>query len=103
VHTHVPLQFTGESLLVRANQAAIIPLIESVAITCLPGHIPSNVTVDVSQLTRLDTVLHARDISLPQGVTLNISPDEPVAKVQTQRGEAAKADATAETAAPATA
>ena len=90
VHTTVPLQFAGESDIVRANQAAVIPLVESIAITCLPGHLPNTVTVDVSQMTRLDTVLHARDIHLPPGVTLHISPDEPIAKIQTQRGEVAK-------------
>jgi large subunit ribosomal protein L25 len=100
VHTHVPLQFIGESAIVRANQAAIIPLLESIAVTGLPGQLPTKVEVDVSQLTRLDTVLHARDIQLPPGVTLNISPDEPIAKIQTQRGEAAKPT---EVAVPATA
>ncbi|MBA3823740.1 MAG: 50S ribosomal protein L25 [Ktedonobacterales bacterium] len=90
VHTHVPLHFIGESAIVRANQAAIIPLLESIAVTGLPGKLPTKVEVDVSQLMRLDTVLHARDIQLPPGVTLNISPDEPIAKIQTQRGEVAK-------------
>jgi large subunit ribosomal protein L25 len=87
VHTHVPLQFVGESSIARANQAAVIPLLESIAITGLPHHLPAMVEVDMSRLTRLDTVLHARDIQLPPGITLNISPDEPIAKIQTQRGE----------------
>ena len=90
VHTHVPLQFIGESAIARANQAAVIPLLESIAVTGLPGQLPSKVEVDVSQLTRLDTVLHARDIQLPPGVTLNINPDEPIAKIQMQRGEVEK-------------
>lgn len=90
VSTHVPLQFIGESIIARANQAAIIPLLESIAVTGLPGQLPTKVEVDVSQFTRLDMVLHARDIQLPPGVTLHISADEPIAKIQTQRGEAAK-------------
>ena len=87
IHTRVPLHLVGESPITRANQGVVLPLIEAIEVICLPGAIPASVSVDVSQLTRLDMVLHAHDIILPPGVRLGISPDESIAKAQGQRGE----------------
>lgn len=100
IHARVPLHFIGESEAARLNNGVVIPLIEAIDVTSLPKDLPDSVTVDISKLTTLDLILHASDIDLPAGVTLRISPDEAIAKVQAQRGATAAETAAAATAVP---
>lgn len=86
IHARVPLHFTGESEAARLNNGVVIPLMEAIDVTSLPNDLPDAVTLDISKLTSLELILHASDITLPAGVTLHISPDEAVAKVQVTRG-----------------
>lgn len=85
LQARVPLHLVGEAPIAKETGGMLLPLVEAVDIECLPGNLPEAVTLDVSQLTSFDVVLHASDITLPEGVTLRIAQDEPVVKVQPPR------------------
>jgi large subunit ribosomal protein L25 len=49
-------------------------------ITCLPKDLPESITVDVSNLMIHDSI-HVKDLTLPDGVTVLMNPEEVVATV----------------------
>jgi large subunit ribosomal protein L25 len=87
IRARVPLRMVGESETVKIQGGMVLLVLESVEIEALPDNLPSAIDVDASKLSGSTTMLHARDLMLPKGVTLRTDPDEPVAKVQQQRGE----------------
>lgn len=89
IRSRVPLHLVGESPAAKSSGGALIPLLEAIEIECLPGDLPEFLNLDVSKLISMDVVLHASDITLPEGVKLLIHADEAVVKVQALRGEAA--------------
>jgi large subunit ribosomal protein L25 len=52
-------------------------LLTSLSIYSTPGRIPQEITLDVSKL-ELGQALRVRDLELPEGVTTDVDPDEPV-------------------------
>ncbi len=97
----LPLNFVGESPAVKNDGGVLLHLVESLDVECLASDIVDNVDIDISSITEIDGVLHARDVKLPQGFTLLTDADEPIAKVASTRAEVAEANAAAEAAAEA--
>jgi large subunit ribosomal protein L25 len=98
----LPLNFVGESLAVKNEGGVLLHLVEALEVECLASDIVDSVEVDISTITEIDGVLHARDVKLPQGFTLLTDAEEPIAKVASTRAEVAEANAAAETPAEAT-
>jgi large subunit ribosomal protein L25 len=92
----LPLNFVGESLAVKNDGGVLLHLVEAVEVECLASDIVDHVDVDISSITELDGVLHARDVQLPQGFTLLTEAEEPIAKVASTRAEIAEANAAVE-------
>jgi len=67
----VPLHFNGEenSSAVKIDKCLVTRITNEVEITCLPADIPEFIAVDLSALTKGQTV-HASDLSLPKGVAI---------------------------------
>jgi large subunit ribosomal protein L25 len=82
----VPVKLVGESPGVK-NQGGILAVVtHEVTVTCLPKHIPSAVTVDVSSLA-LGQSIHAEQLVLGEGVTLADDPTETIVSVVASRAE----------------
>lgn len=99
----VPLNFVGESPAVKNDGGVLLHLVEALEVECLASDIVDNVDVDISSITEIDGMLHASDVTLPQGFTLITDPEEPIAKVASTRAEVAEANAATEAAAEAAA
>ena len=70
IETSVKLYLQGEAQCPANKQGGqAIHFITDLHISCLPGNLPEEITVDISQL-QLDEVLHLQDIALPNGVSL---------------------------------
>ena len=67
----VPLHFEGEaeSPAVKTDKCLVTHQANDVEVVCLASAIPEHITVDLSQLTKGQTV-HFKDIPLPKGVEL---------------------------------
>jgi large subunit ribosomal protein L25 len=83
----VPVVITGESpAVVDAKIGTLQQLINTLRIECLPADLPAQFSVDVSGLLEIDSGVHVRDITMPEGVALvHIDPDELVVKVAALR------------------
>lgn len=100
VHVEVPLELEG-----RPEGVALGGVLNQVfrvlPVACTPDKIPVRFTVDVSPL-KLGDALHVRDLSLPEGVKVSLSPDQtlvvvltPKAAGETEGAEAAGAEGAA--------
>ena len=83
----VPLNFVGESPAVKNEGGVLLHLLEALEVKCSATDMVSNLEVDISSLTELDSMLHASDVKLPANFTLVTDPSEPIAKVNATRAE----------------
>jgi len=73
IHTTVPLELHGVAPGVGEG-GVLTQVIHSIAVACRANAIPDHIRVEVSDL-RLGQGLHARDLKLPQGLTVSADPD----------------------------
>ncbi|NBD73588.1 50S ribosomal protein L25 [Patescibacteria group bacterium] len=82
VEVSVPLLFEGVAPAEKTLGGTLVKVLYELEVSALPKHLPHDLTVDITPLATFDDQIHARDIALPQGVTLVTDPDEVVALVQ---------------------
>lgn len=66
----VPLRIVGEAPAIEEG-AILLQNVDSVEIECLPDSLPAFIEVDVSGLVHIADRIHASDLKLPPGVTLD--------------------------------
>ncbi len=76
----VPLVLTGESPAVKLANATLLHAMDSVEVECLPGNLPTQITVDVEKLREIDAAIYVRDLDVPKDVTILTPEDELVVK-----------------------
>jgi large subunit ribosomal protein L25 len=76
----VPIETTGDPVGVRTGGGLLEHGLRSLEIECLPGDLPTAITVDVSALV-IGASLHVRDLVLSKGVTALNDPDLTVVAV----------------------
>lgn len=98
----VPLKIVGEPVGVKLSGGVLSVAVHEITISCLPKFIPDRISLDVSGV-ELDQSLHAKDIQLPEGVSLATDPEDTIVSVIEIRTveEAPVAAAPAEGAVPA--
>lgn len=79
----VPLEFVGESPIVKNKEGILLELLQEVEVESLPTDIPSKIEVDVSGLTELDQGIHVGDLPVPAGVEMKTDTEELVCKIET--------------------
>lgn len=83
----VPINFVGESLAVEKLGGTLLHLREAISVRALPTALPSGIDLDVTPLDSFEAVLHVRDLVVPDGTTILVDADEPLARVQPPRVE----------------
>lgn len=73
----VPLQFTGTAEGVKNGGGILDQVMHELEITCDPSNIPHHIVVDVTPLT-IGHSIHAGELKLPEGVTLETDADATV-------------------------
>jgi large subunit ribosomal protein L25 len=70
LHMKVPLHFKGEenSPAFKIDACLITHVVTDLEVACLPANLPEFIAVDLSELKK-GTSLHAKDLTLPHGVT----------------------------------
>ena len=69
IEVDVPIEVVGEARGVKVDKGILDQVIRELHIRCLPGAIPDNFQVDVSDLGIGDAV-HVGDLEMPEGVEL---------------------------------
>jgi large subunit ribosomal protein L25 len=83
VEVDVPLELTGKPKGL-IDGGVLRQVFRKLPVSCLPKDIPVNVVHDVTEL-ELDDHVGVRDLSLPEGVTVRLPPEQTVAAVVTEK------------------
>lgn len=102
IRVKLPLHFVGEAPAVKIEGGVLLHLLEALDVECRASDLVEHLDVDISSLTQIGDILHAKAIALPQGYTLFTDAEEPVVKVAASRAEVAEETAAATSEAPAT-
>lgn len=70
ITAEVPLVFTGTPLAVKNNIGLLITPVEEISLRCLPNALPSEITIDISNLNEVGDSVLIQDIKLPDGVEI---------------------------------
>ena len=104
LHTKVPVHFMNQETnpAVKLGGAIISHVVTEVEIECLPGDLPEFVELDLAKIEAGQS-LHAKDITLPKGVSLvaHIESENPVVASAAIPAGATSAEAAAEGETPA--
>jgi large subunit ribosomal protein L25 len=77
VTAEVPIVTVGAAVQVERDRGVLEHPLSSLTIRSTPEQIPQEITVDISDL-EVGGAVRVRDLLLPQGVTTDVDPDEPV-------------------------
>lgn len=83
----IPLNFVGESEAVKNFGAILVRSLNEIEVEALPQDLPHQLDVNLSMLSTVDSLIHAKDIKLPKGVSLITEADMIVAGTQIQQEE----------------
>jgi len=90
ISVSVPIALEGMSRAASDVGGVMNQLLHELEIQCLPGLIPHELRVDVSQLG-IGDVLHVRDLQVPEGIKVLANADEVVASISVRGAEEAAA------------
>lgn len=82
ISTQVPVEIVGEPPIVKSGQGILLTLLDEIEIACLPQDLPSEIKVDVSQLTKIGQSVTVGDLSLDrQKIEIKNKPKDLVVKI----------------------
>jgi len=84
IRVQIPLQFVGEAIGVKNKGGFLEQHIREVTVECLPGAIPGQLQVEVSQLD-LGDAIHVRDLTVGAGIRVLEDPARAVVSVLAPR------------------
>ncbi len=87
VSAQVPVVLIGESPGARISGGTVMQSTHTLDVESLPLDMPSQLEVDLAELTEPDGVIRVADIKLPPTVTMLTNPDEMIARIELPRGE----------------
>jgi len=77
----VPIEFTGLAEAEKGGIGMVVKVMHEVEVRALPADLPHSIAVDLTPLASLSDVIHAKDLTLPKGVTLVTDGEDVVASV----------------------
>ncbi len=87
IKLQVPLALVGTAPAVKDLGGILVQNLTLLDIECLPANMPHSIEVDISVLTEIDQAVHAKDLSVGEGITVLTDPDQAVARIARARVE----------------
>ncbi|MDP3661482.1 MAG: 50S ribosomal protein L25 [bacterium] len=83
----VPIEFTGVSPAVKEKGGILVKVLRELHIEAEPLKLPHSISIDIAPLEDFESQILAKQVALPEGVTLLEKPDEVVASVYEPKEE----------------
>ena len=93
LEVNVPLEFVGTSPAVKEMGGTLVKVIYEITIKAMPKNLPHELEVDIGGLVDFESQILAKDVKLPEGVTLVEKPEEVIALVEEIKEEVEEAPA----------
>ncbi len=81
VQIGVPIEFIGVSEAIKSLGGTLVKVLHELEVEALPKDLPRDLHVDIAPLIAMDSVILAKDVTLPAGVELITKGDDIVASV----------------------
>jgi len=79
----IPIEITGESLIVKSGEGMLLILLNEVDVEALPQDLPPEIKLDISTLTEVDQSLSVKDLPIDRSkVEIQQDAEELVVKVE---------------------
>lgn len=78
VQTHVPLRFIGESLVEKNSLGRIQYLRDSILVEALPGDLPHDLEIDITNIHTLNDSIFISDIKVSKNIIVKEEQDTPI-------------------------
>jgi len=78
ITTEIPLNFVGETKVVKELGGTLVKNMDTVEVESLPGDLVSHIDVDISVLAEFDQFIRLHDLVLPKGIVLAQETNEAV-------------------------
>jgi large subunit ribosomal protein L25 len=101
LQVEVPVVVSGEAQPVKMGDADVLQILHTLRVECLPTDIPEAIEIDVSGLDHVDAGIRVSDLTLPEGLTAVVDPEELVVKLAARRVSVAEEEEEAAAAAEA--
>ena len=85
INATVPLEFVGESSVVKNDGGILVKVMHEIEVEALPQDLPHELRVDLGLLSSLESKILVKDINLPKGVKIMADTDEIIALVEAPR------------------
>jgi large subunit ribosomal protein L25 len=85
IKTELPLEIVGLAPAVEELEGNLLTPRTEIEVECLPDALVPKIEVDATTLKTFDDVIHVRDLTIPEGITVLTDPDEIVAQVTPPR------------------
>lgn len=86
----VPIEFTGESPVVKQLGGALVKVMHEVEVEALPADLPNQIMVDISSLAAFEDRITVADMRVHEGVTILANPEDVIALVRQVEEEKAE-------------
>ncbi|MSR71277.1 MAG: 50S ribosomal protein L25 [Candidatus Taylorbacteria bacterium] len=83
----VPVNYVGVSTAVKDLAGILVKVMHEIEIEALPKDLPYSIDADLSLLVALDSQITAKELKMPAGVELKVSPEEVVALIDIAKEE----------------
>jgi len=88
VTASVPVILEGESPAEKQSLGTVVQQLNEIEVEALPTDLPEHLIADISQLAEVDQAVHAKDLKYDsKAVTLQVSPEQIIAKVEPPQKE----------------
>jgi len=87
IKTHIPLRFTGVAPAVKELGGILTPVLDDIEVKCLPKDLVSDIEVSITSLIDLHSIIHVKDIKVPNGITVLNHAEDAVITVSAPREE----------------
>lgn len=81
IKVKLPLIFEGEAPALKRRELVVLETLSSIEVECLPGDIPENIIIDMTNLAEAGDHVLVSQLALSEKVTLLSSADDVVARV----------------------
>ncbi len=82
ITTEVPITLIGESQAVHSGEAILITRANVIEVECLPGNIPHELVLDLSNLVEVGDFLTVADLQVPENVEVLADPEEVLVRTE---------------------
>lgn len=97
ITTRIELNFINESPAVKDLGGVLVKTLDAIEVECLPNDLISHIDIDLSFLKEIGSIIRAKDLAIPQSLTLLTDPETVIVLTEEPKKEIEKPIETATT------